>query len=57
MEPLDWEKRFHDMHSKKVLKESIQKRKKAQEKFSTSEGKNTSDYKFDNVNDELFKMN
>ena len=38
IEPLQWEKRYHNMHSKKALKETIQKRKTAQEKFSTSEG-------------------
>ena len=39
VEPHQWEKRYHSMHSKKALKESIQKRNTAQERYSTSEGR------------------
>ena len=36
LEPLEWEKRYHKNHSKKVLKNTLQRRKPAPESFSTS---------------------
>ena len=36
LDPTGWEKRYHKMHSKKTIKNRIQKRRSVPEKFSTT---------------------
>ena len=36
LKPIEWEERYHKEHSKKTLKQGMQKRRTTQEKFSTT---------------------